>query len=741
MMSGVIGARQRAENTLMSADTSPLERQVSRARRRLFLQTLLDALAWSWAVALLLSAAWFIAEPYLVKETAAWLRWAVLGGALGAGALAALVAAWLLSPSRLNAALALDARFNLKERVTTSLGLNEREADSAAGRALVADVNYRLAPLRLSERFPVRLPWSAAAVPVIALLLVLLSVFYRPGVGGARASGGDQPLTDDPALKQAIDQKKKDLLKAPEDRPADRRPRDPDLKKLDEDIGELAHQPTDTKDQANKFIKDAAKAEEALRDAERQMSARQDAVKERLNQEDRLNPERLNKKSKNGPAKNLQDALKDGDFQRASDALQNLSKMLDPEQQKRIKDKLAKLEHKLKVDGLTPEERQRLQEEFKKLNDELLTDEQKKGIQEALNELEQALDKLAEPEQQEKKLEEQLDKQRKDAEAKAKDLEEERKNAEEKVKEAQKKFDEKSKDPVEQNKLREQLKDLEKKAREVDQQDADPKKKAEEQEKIDEQKKELQKKADDLAKDPAEQKKADEELKKAEKEAEEKRKNEKSERQKSEREQEQTRRELDEMKKNNERINQQTKDDLKDLAKQLGECDKCMKEGKEGAASKKLQEAREKMRQMAGDDDRQRLLDQLRKIQLAREAVCQAMNAKDGQGNGDADNAGGRGVASGRRPLGKDEETQHFDTTAPAETTKGSLRITDFLNGPGGERGARGPAQMTDEMRIRAAQEGASALTRQRVERPSDTDRVRGYFDNMRGPEKPGPKK
>jgi len=48
---------------------------------------------------------------------------------------------------------------------------------------------------------------------------------------------------------------------------------------------------------------------------------------------------------------------------------------------------------------------------------------------------------------------------------------------------------------------------------------------------------------------------------------------------------------------------------------------------------------------------------------------------------------------------------------------------------------------MTDEMRIRAAQEGASALTRQRVERPSDTDRVRGYFDNMRGPEKPGPKK
>jgi hypothetical protein len=69
------------------------------------------------------------------------------------------------------------------------------------------------------------------------------------------------------------------------------------------------------------------------------------------------------------------------------------------------------------------------------------------------------------------------------------------------------------------------------------------------------------------------------------------------------------------------------------------------------------------------------------------------------------------------------------------------MRVTDFLDGPGGERGARGPVQLTDEMRVQAAQEGASALTRQRLERQSDTDRVRGYFDNMRGPEKPAPKK
>ncbi len=672
---------------MSTATTSPLDQQIKRVRRRLFLQTLLDTLAWSWAIALLLSAVWYLVEPRVIAHAATWLTWTVTAGALGLGALVSLMIAWLVAPTPLMAALALDQRFNLKERVTTSIGMSEPQAETSAGRALVADVNNRVAPLRLAERFPIHLSWSALAVPITALLLVLLSVFYRPHRGGVQASDGNQPLTEDPALKQAIEQKKKDLLPPPDDKKADKRPRDPDLKKIEGDVAELAQQPTDTKEQANKFIKDAAKAEEALRDAERQMAARNDAVKERLNQEDRLNPDKLSKK-KNGPAKNLQEAMKDGDFQRAGDALQQLSKMLDPEQQKRIADKLDKLKDKLGDNGLTPEERDRIKKELEKLNDELLTEEKKKDVEAALNELEQALDKLAEPEKQEKKLEEQLRELRKQAEQNAKEREEERKQAEQKVRDAEKK-------------------------------------------------------ANDLSKIPDEQKKAEAERKKAEQEAEEQRKKEKVESQKEARQQEQTRRELEEMKKNNERLNQQSKDEMKDLAKQLGECDKALKDGKDGDAAKKLQEAREKLRQMTGDADRQQLLQQIQRLQQARQAVCQAMNEKGGEGNGNGkgDDAEGGGVASGRRPLGIDEETKHFETTAPAETGKGPLRITDFLNGPGGERGGPRPVQITDEMRIRAAQEGASALTRQRVERPSDTERVRGYFDNMRGPETPAPKK
>jgi hypothetical protein len=61
--------------------------------------------------------------------------------------------------------------------------------------------------------------------------------------------------------------------------------------------------------------------------------------------------------------------------------------------------------------------------------------------------------------------------------------------------------------------------------------------------------------------------------------------------------------------------------------------------------------------------------------------------------------------------------------------------VTELIKG-GGEKGGGSPLQMTDELRIQAAQEGASALSRQRVERQSDTERVRGYFDNMRGTKK-----
>src|ERR1700724_941459 len=108
----------------MSLSTaSSVHRQVAAVRRRLFLQTLIRALAWSWFAALALSAVWFLVEPLLLHAPPPWLKWTVLAGAVAAATAVAVTIAMRRRPSSVQAALALDEQFRLRERVTTSLML------------------------------------------------------------------------------------------------------------------------------------------------------------------------------------------------------------------------------------------------------------------------------------------------------------------------------------------------------------------------------------------------------------------------------------------------------------------------------------------------------------------------------------------------------------------------------------------------------------------------------------------
>src|SRR5205085_151835 len=102
---------------------STLQKQIARVSRRLFWQTFLDTLMWCWTGALVLAIAWFFVQPLILEEPKPWLRWAVAGALVGTATFLALILAVLRAPSRLAAALSLDERFGLKERVTTSLTL------------------------------------------------------------------------------------------------------------------------------------------------------------------------------------------------------------------------------------------------------------------------------------------------------------------------------------------------------------------------------------------------------------------------------------------------------------------------------------------------------------------------------------------------------------------------------------------------------------------------------------------
>src|SRR5947208_10477749 len=95
---------------------SVLHRQVAAVRRRLFLQTLIRALAWGWFAALALSVVWFLAQPLLLQAPPGWLRWSVLAASVAAATAAAVVIAVRRKPSPIQAALQLDEQFRLKER-------------------------------------------------------------------------------------------------------------------------------------------------------------------------------------------------------------------------------------------------------------------------------------------------------------------------------------------------------------------------------------------------------------------------------------------------------------------------------------------------------------------------------------------------------------------------------------------------------------------------------------------------
>src|SRR5262249_24355695 len=137
-----------------------VQRQIARVGRRLFLHTLLDCLVWCWAGALVLSAVWFLLQPLVLTAPPEWLRWAVAGGCVGVGAILAVVLAVVRAPSRLAAALSMDERFNLRERVTTSLTLPQELRSTAAGQALLEDGTQRGAQVDGAEKFPGREAWQ-----------------------------------------------------------------------------------------------------------------------------------------------------------------------------------------------------------------------------------------------------------------------------------------------------------------------------------------------------------------------------------------------------------------------------------------------------------------------------------------------------------------------------------------------------------------------------------------------------
>src|SRR5947209_8492033 len=117
-----------------------VERQVRRVRRRLFARSVLHGLVMCWSAALVLLTVWLLIAPFVIPGADPAIRWGIIGGLLGLGTVAGIVAGWTRTPTLVASALALDEQFALRERVTTLLTLTPDMASSPAGQALLEDV-------------------------------------------------------------------------------------------------------------------------------------------------------------------------------------------------------------------------------------------------------------------------------------------------------------------------------------------------------------------------------------------------------------------------------------------------------------------------------------------------------------------------------------------------------------------------------------------------------------------------
>ena len=163
-----------------------LRRQVRRAQWQLAAGLFLQSLAWTLFAAMMAAAVLVGLERFgVVRLGVPWEAWPA--GAAGLALLAAGIWTLLRRASPLHAALEIDRRFGLRERVSSSLALPPEEMASPVGQALLADAARRVQKLYVPEKFPIRVgPWACLPlVPLLFLGLVVLFVHPAAAVNSA----------------------------------------------------------------------------------------------------------------------------------------------------------------------------------------------------------------------------------------------------------------------------------------------------------------------------------------------------------------------------------------------------------------------------------------------------------------------------------------------------------------------------------------------------------------------------
>jgi hypothetical protein len=359
----------------------PVESAVRVARRRLVTQCFLNRLAVAWAGALAATLVWFLVEPLLFDAPPTWLRWAVLGTAVGLGTTFAIGRTWKAAPSRTAAALELDGRFGFAERATTALGLPASEWTSPAGRAVLADAAERVRSVAVAGKFPVRPRWNYAWVPVlaagVAAVVTFPPDFIRDALAGepgkTKKADVTKPIAKvDPAKKTAapiVRPKGKDEL--------DRADKDQKLKDIEAILKEFdekqSKEPKETDPaRLKEKITEYTSVEDKLKKFEQEKTEKLTRLEQKMQQLESLTKD---KDFADGPAKDLADALAKRDLKKAQEDVDELrkkakDKKIDEKESEKLDRQLDKMKKELERLAKNEEQEQKLKDRIEKAKKE-----------------------------------------------------------------------------------------------------------------------------------------------------------------------------------------------------------------------------------------------------------------------------------------------------------------------------------------------------------------------------------
>ncbi len=294
-----------------------IKRQVNRAQRRLIGQQFLSIVVWSLFATLLIAAIGLaIPKIWALELNQDIWNYSWLGGSISVGLLTAIIWTYVVRRSSIDAAIELDRRYGLKERVSSTLALAPSEMETEIGKALVADAIRKVERIDVREQFRIQPTWRFA-LPILPML-VIGGLFFVPDASIEKKAAANTQTP--PELKKALIAQVEKLKNAPrkeekKDKSAEELKTEQAMKEVAKKLEDLTKSnnldPKQVKIELNNMKADIEKRQKELGSAQ-----------EMKKQLDKLG------KIEKGPADKMADALKNGDFKEAKKAMEQLKEDL-----------------------------------------------------------------------------------------------------------------------------------------------------------------------------------------------------------------------------------------------------------------------------------------------------------------------------------------------------------------------------------------------------------------------------